>query len=277
MEDIYYLVHITNNYKHWSELQTTSIDNWDHQFPGVYLTLITKYNIDSERLFPGKYVLIFSYELLKQKNYHINIRDYNGFITETNTYYPWNLNNAVEEIKNIQNDKKKKYDTIWHINEVVFHDPISMKYLCKVIKKPRLLDLQESDKEYQKLLLEPNYFLPKEPIKNNIEPDISKEPFYCYPLESNYTGAKPNQYSSISFFKMMAKLCKIDSKLNKKKIIEEIKKKIPYLYSNRKEQNIQALKDFTMEDKKRSRSRSRNGNSRKQKRKKKTKKKTKKR
>ena len=143
-----------------------------------------------------------------------------------------------------------------------------MKYLCKVIKKPRLLDLQESDKEYQKLLLEPNYFLPKEPIKNNIEPDISKEPFYCYPLESNFTGAKPNPYSSISFFKMMAKLCKIDSKLNKKKIIEEIKKKIPYLYSNRKEQNIQALKDFTIEDKKRSRK----GNSRKQK--KKTKKKS---
>ena len=108
MEDIYYLIHTTNNYKDWSELQTSSIDNWDDQFPGVYLTLITKYNIDSERLFPGKYVLIFSYELLKQKNYHINIRDYNGYITETNTYYPWNLNNAVQEIKNIQNDEKKK-------------------------------------------------------------------------------------------------------------------------------------------------------------------------
>ena len=131
MEDIYYLIHTTNNYKDWSELQTSSIDNWHDQFPGVYLTLITKYNIDSERLFPGKYILIFSYELLKQKNYHINIRDYNGNITETNTYYPWNLNRAVQEIKNIQNDEKKKYDTIWQSNEVVFHDPISMKYLCK--------------------------------------------------------------------------------------------------------------------------------------------------
>ena len=30
---------------------------------------ITKDNIDNERLFPGKYVLIFSNQLLKQKNY----------------------------------------------------------------------------------------------------------------------------------------------------------------------------------------------------------------
>jgi hypothetical protein len=253
MKNIYYLIHTTNYYnKDWTELQTSSIDNWQDQFPGAYLTLITKDNIDSERLFTGKYVLIFSYELLNQKNYHINIRDYNGLITEKNTYYPWNLNKAVEEIKNSTSTCR--------CNEVVFHDPISMKYLCKVIKRPSLLDL--SDEEYEKHFSNPNSFLPKEPIKNIIKPDMSKEPFYCYPLEDDYSGIEPEPPGSDDFFKTMAKVCNIDKKIDKKKIIEEIKKKIPDLYSNRKEQNIQALKDFT-----RIGDRSRNENSRKQKRK----------
>ena len=233
MKDIFYLIHTTNNYKDWSKLQTSSINNWEDQFPGAYLSLITKFNIEKEQLFPGKYILIFSNELLKQKNYHINIKDYNGYITETNTYYPWNINKAVKHLKKIKKG---------HSNEVVFHDPINMKYLCKVIERPRLIDLEESDKRYQKLISEPNYFLPKKPITNNMKPDMSKEPFLCYSLEDNYTGTKPLPSSSIQFFKTMAKVCKIDPTLNKKKIIEEIKKKIPYLYSNRKKQNIQALK-----------------------------------
>ena len=268
MDHIYYLIHTTNNYKDLLELKSSSIENWEDQFPGVYLTLITEYNIDTEILFPSKYVLIFSYKLLKQKNYHINIRDYNGFITETNTYYPWNINKAVEELKNIQNDEKKKNNSIWQHNEVVFHDPISMKYLCKIIKRPSLFDLKDMDKDYKKILLEPNFFLPKKPIKNNIKPDLSKLPFYCYPLESNYTGNKPNPNSSISFFKMMANLCKIDSKFNKNKIIEEIKKKIQYLYIHRNEQNIQKLKDYSLNHKKKRKIKQKTKYKRKQKRKK---------
>jgi len=237
MEDIYYLIHTTNNYEDHSEIQTSSIDNWDDQFPGAYFTLITKDNIDNERLFPGKYVLIFSNQLLKQKNYHINIRDYNGFITEKNTYYPWNLDEAIKVLK-----KNKKTRTA---NEVIFHDPVSMKYLCKVIKRPRLIELKETSKKYKKLLEEPNYYLPRKPLKNKIKPDESLEPFYCYPLENNYTGIDRMPPSSITFFKTMAKMCNIDSKLHKKKIIENIKKQIPYLYLNREKQNIEVLKNFT--------------------------------
>jgi hypothetical protein len=41
MEDIYYLLHKTKHYnKDWEELKTSSIDNSDDQFPGVYLALI---------------------------------------------------------------------------------------------------------------------------------------------------------------------------------------------------------------------------------------------
>ena len=57
MEDIYYLVHTTNNpnYNTWEYLKTAPF-NTDDQFPGVYFSIITKYNIDNEFIFPGKYI-----------------------------------------------------------------------------------------------------------------------------------------------------------------------------------------------------------------------------
>ena len=246
MEDIFYLLHETKDYnkEDWTELKTSSIDNSDDQFPGVYLTLITKDNIKSEKLYSGKYVLIFSRKLLNQKNYHINIQDNNGMITETNTYYHWNINEAVDKIK-----KSTENTTM---NEVVFHDPISMKYLCKVIELPTPKELAVlSDEEYEKYLS--NYYLPREKKENKFEPDMSKEPFYCYPqidyIEDN-TAMDEKLSSPNNFLKTMAKVCNINNtNLKKKDLINEIKEKIPHLYSNRNEQNIQALKDFTNKDK----------------------------
>ena len=58
--------------------------------------------------------------LLEQRNYHINIRDYKGWINESNTYFSWELDKAVNIINNFENNIG---------NEVVFHDSISMKYL----------------------------------------------------------------------------------------------------------------------------------------------------
>ena len=149
MEDIYYLVHKTktDDYKKWSELKPSklkasksSIAEAGVQFPGVYFSLITKDNINSERLYAGKYVLIFSYKLLNQKNYHINIHDNNGFITETNTYYPWNIKDAVDKIASMKKTT----------NEVVFHDPISMKYCCREIEIPSGKELAKlPDNEYE--------------------------------------------------------------------------------------------------------------------------------
>jgi hypothetical protein len=184
-----YLVHKTNKYnkKTWSELKTYGNE---HQFPGVYFSLVTKQNIHEIELYPGTNCLIFSRRLLEQKNYHLNLRDYNGFITETNTCYPWNMNDAV----------------IGPTNEVVFHHPVPLSYLC--------------------LVLGCGDPLPQYPIENETVPDMTKEPFFCYPLERNYTGINPLPESSREFFVRMAKMCDVDSSLSTDEIIRVIKKKL---------------------------------------------------
>lgn len=244
MEDIYYLLHKTKDYnKDWKELKTSSIDNSDDQFPGVYLTLITTDNIESEKLYSGRYVLIFSRKLLNQKNYHINIHDNNGMITETNTYYPWNIKEAVDKIKESTENTT--------MTEVVFHDPISMDYLCKVVKLPTPKELSQfSDEKYEKYLSKD--YLPRKIMENNFEPDMLKEPFYCYPqidYKEDNTAMDEKLSSPSEFLKTMAKVCNINTNLKKNDLINEITKKIPHLYSNRNEQNIQALKEFTNKDK----------------------------
>jgi len=222
MNDIYYLIHTTNKYnEEWKELRTSPIEDYEDQFPGVYFTLITKDNIHKEKLYPGnKQILIFSKRLLEQKNYHINLRDYNGYISENNTYFPWNLDAAVKKISE---------DANINSNEVVFHDPIPMKYLCVAIKK---LSSNISN----------NNLLPNVPIQNEVEPDLSKEPFYCYPLEKNYTGMNPLSESSSEFFMKMAKMCGVDNQLPTNEIINQISQKIPDLYMNRNKQQIDMLK-----------------------------------
>jgi hypothetical protein len=128
MDNIYYLVHVTNdpNCVNWTELRTAPF-NTDDQFPGVYLTMITKDNIDKEDIFPGKYIIILSKKLLFQKNYHINLTDYNGIISEENTYFPWNLDKFMSENRKLLSVKNRT------LNEVVFHDNIDMKYCCGII------------------------------------------------------------------------------------------------------------------------------------------------
>ena len=105
--DIYYLIHATNNPDclSWNELKVGDF-NTDDQFPGVYMSVITKHNIESESIYPGKYLMIFSKILLGQKNYHINLTDYNGILTENNTYYPWSLNKFVNINKNFKESLK---------------------------------------------------------------------------------------------------------------------------------------------------------------------------
>jgi len=223
MDDIYYLVHTTNKYtEEWTELRTSNIDAYEDQFPGAYLTLITKDNIHNIQLFDpsNKQILIFSKRLLEQKNFHINLQDYNGYISENNTYFPWNLNEAVKKI----NDNKGNVG-----NEVIFHDAIPMDYLCLVINN-------------LSPVVSNNMIIPNIPIENEVEADKTKEPFYCYPLEKNYSGINPFPESSRAFFVKMAKTCNVDSRLSTDNIINKIKTKIPYLYANRNKQQINVLK-----------------------------------
>lgn len=238
MDNILYLVHNTYGYNNeWKELETAPFKASEHHFPGVYFTLITKDNLKTEDLYGYQGdILIFSKKLLEQENYHINIRDYNGFINEENTYFPWNLDKAVKKIKQ---ESKKGYDIG---NEVVFHDNIPMKYLCLVINL-KSIDLTIADKYKCKLS---NIILPHYEIYNNEEADKTKIPFYCLPFEENYTGIGKYKMSSEKFYKKMAILCNVNQQQSRKKIIEDIKNKMNELYNNRVKQKLKEFKEFKL-------------------------------
>lgn len=224
MEDVYYLIHTTNDPEclNWTELRTSKF-NMNHQFPGIYFSVITKDNIDTERIYSGKYILIFSKNLLLQKNYHINLVDYNGIITEKNTYYPWMLNNFILEIKNLCVAKKVT------MNEIIFHDNINMKHCCSINIRNGIDD---------------DYLLPKIQFENNELPDMTKIPFYCFPFEHIYTGCNPLPKSSIEWYNVMSKLTDTTDTTDTTDIINKIKKNAEYLYHNRNKQNIGVLIDF---------------------------------
>lgn len=236
MDKILYLVHaMGKDYdKTWTELRTSSFDNVNDQFPGVFFSFITKDNIENENLYNNKTILIFSKKLLEQENYHINLSDYNGFINEKNTYFPWELEKAVKKYKSII--KKNKY----HVgNEVIFHDPIPMKYLCAVIMNKSISD-EIVDKNNMAISM--NLLLPKYEMYNDEPPDLTKLPFYCMPLEDNYTGINKYKLSSKKFYQKMAVLCNVDKNQDRKKIIEDIKLKITDFYYNRDKQKIKEFK-----------------------------------
>lgn len=228
MDDIYYLVHTTSNpnYKNWTNIKVSNF-NTDDQFPGAYFSIITKDNIDKEMIYPNKYILLFSKKLLLQNNYHINYEDHNGIVSENNTYYSWNLDSFIKKVQENKNNNKKT------MNEVVFHDNVSMKYLCLTLEKQPGIKI--------------NAILPREILENDEEPDLSKKPFYCYPFENIYTGpALP--ISSDKWYKMIANVCdiSIDNNDNNLLIEDKIKKKAYDLYVNRDKQNIELLKEYTI-------------------------------
>lgn len=231
-ENILYLVHMTDNNITKCLRKSTE----DHQFPGVYFSLITKHNLKYESLFPAKNCLIFSKQLLEQQNYHINFVDYNGFINESNTYYPWELDRVVKKLKSHKAD---------FINEVVFHDNISLDYLCLKIT---LNDISSNITNLNELIL------PKYEMYNDTKPNKTILPFYCYAKENEYTGINPKKLSSISFYKKMAIMCNIDTKLNTDEIIQKINEKIDELNNNREKQKLKAFKFLVEADKTKSRS-----------------------
>jgi hypothetical protein len=147
--------------------------------------MITKGNIENVNIYPGKYLMIFSKILLCQNNYHINARDYNGIITEKNTYYPWSL---PEFLANNNN-------TI--MNEIIFHDNIDIKYCCRIITKTSLISTSLLKEQEQSLR------------NTQLEPDMSKLPFFCYPFEDIYTGINPLPPCSYAWYIMMSKMADI--------------------------------------------------------------------
>ncbi len=230
-DDVLYLVHTTSKkYKDdkgcvkWKEIKISGTD----QHPGSYFSLITKDNRLTEKLFPATECLVFSRNLLKQINYHINMCDNNGFITEGNTFFPWSLQEAVEKIRENTALPLEEENVNYHrMNEVVFHDPIPMDYLCLELETQFFL----------------NDFLPEQPIENNVKPNLSLLPFYCFaPIKGI------NRYESSSeFFIRIAELCNINMNMNmdnplfKDEIIGKIVEKSRFLQENRHLQNMDIL------------------------------------
>ena len=204
-----YLLHATDtDYTKISELQPskTSDSELKHQYPGVFFSLITLENIETEVLFHKKYFLLFSIELLKQKNFHINIQDMNGIINENNTFFYWQLDEALERISiDVRQNKKTT-------NEVVFHDSISMQHLCKIIENDFIRDS-----------------LPKVKLSNNAKIDNEVLPCYCYYNESYYTGINPPKKSSHVWINKMNKL------FNTNILDNTYYDRVRYLYENRRE------------------------------------------
>jgi hypothetical protein len=122
-------------------------------------------------------------------------------------------------------------------NEVVFHDNIDMKYCCAIISFLK-----------RDINIKKNNFLPQISIENEEDPDMTKQPFLCYPFEDIYTGINPLPKSSNKWYEMMSKVCKVnidDENNTPEDIIKKIKDKANELYNNRHEQNINLLKQYS--------------------------------
>lgn len=233
-----------------SELLCCSKNNNNHNdtyrhiepFPGVYFSLITKDNVENEILYQGRYVWLFSCELLKQKNYHINLRDHHGILSENNTFYPWNIEKVIERIKLQKTNQTQRHlqlkqtkqgkDDYMFMNEVVFHDPISMKYNVGCIDTYSL----EYHQKYN------NRFLPREKLTNQALPDLEKLPFLVYPFEEEYRGIYPPRESSLNWFQKMAEVCNINPEdMTREEILEKIKERMDDLRQHREKQNLSIL------------------------------------
>ena len=99
------------------------------QFIGVYMTPLhddrptVLYSRDTEVVF------IFSLALLERPDYHMNLRDQNGYLTHK-SYAPdmlWEVYQDPEE--------KVPYELQWHNPEVVFHNPVSLEYMQRIYVK----------------------------------------------------------------------------------------------------------------------------------------------
>jgi hypothetical protein len=220
MEDILYLVHSVPNKKTLDMILESGClkasDFCYYQFPGVFFSMITKANLKTERLFtPAAYLLVFSRNLLKQKNYHFNYFDMNGIIT-SKTLFAWNI------------ERHKEYESIENKigNEIVFHDDISLDHLCRVIEVPA----KDSNM---------NLCLPTCAIENNATLDMEKLPFVVYIDYRTYSGIDLPFYD-LNDESWLRKMCAV-ANLGERADLDEVKKVLRYYHTHREIQNFDAL------------------------------------
>ena len=191
------------------------------QFPGLYTTLRTDTNRKLERLYPAEVRLYLNPILLKQQNWHFNLYDQNGVISE-NTYFPWNLDIILPYLKEtIDFSVKNKGE--YTGNELIFHDNIPFDYVIKIEIQQGYLDKDGLYQKKEKQIINLNENL-------NKLPDMTLLPFYAYYLGDNRFGTnniyfphETRKITSLNYFKIVASITSED--VSECKIVEEIEKK----------------------------------------------------
>jgi hypothetical protein len=235
-------------------------NDFTDEFPGVYMSYITESDInkliDEQPVlqFSKRIMFVFSKKLLEQKNYHCNIIDHNGHMTENLTYFSFNLDKMPN-----QSDVIKFYKDIYRSypgNEIIFHDKISLSALCEiwVFNNETYNELLSNiPSKYNNLIKIKKKYPKTVNCPANIEIDTKSLPFLI-DLDFKYSGMhkviypyKTKTKSSKSHFKKIAKIAGIsENDINKYDLSDPQKlddylvkhKLYSYFHENRDKQNF---------------------------------------
>jgi len=288
MDDIIYLTHFTNidnindilknnylytniervknNIKYKSccstYCNTYEEKDFSSEFPGVYMSYVSKCDINTKIKYIGNICLVFNKKLLEQFNYHINLVDNNGFISEYITYFSVNAHQLPPK-KSIEDFYKKHYG-YYCGNEVVFHDKIHLSALCEIwVKTSTMFNLlrQKIPKKFHYLIHYKTLYVDIPLNIKEIYSDKVYQPFYLS-LDYQRSGFNKKLYphdniekSSENHYLKIAKSLNISDyviykyDLSNPKNLDKylIKNKIySKIHKNRSKQNIYALFNSSM-------------------------------
>lgn len=124
------------------------------QFPGVYTTLMTQYDLlkPKTKEIENGIIFIFSLSLLKQQNWHLNLEDQYGTINNQ-TFSPINLAKYLNLLKSFYG--KDNTELGLFERELIFHDSLPIQLVDCI-----LVDNDETKNEVENMLLEYGYQIP---------------------------------------------------------------------------------------------------------------------
>jgi hypothetical protein len=175
--------------------------------------------------------LIFCISLLQRQDFHYNYEDSNGFFNENITSF---------SIPEFQDDIKKR--NINHLNEVVFHHSVSLKYLKEIwVKNKKVYNHLKS--KFDKLSVNIPIKITQKYLDITYTCDDlinAKTPNNCYFFDNfERFKLKPNGYPyDIEWYRTMAKKCGLTD-------IDEL---TPELIEDLLEQNLILSEDITNDE-----------------------------
>lgn len=187
-----------------------------HSFPGAYFVLVNNRMLYSnfwlsnmsphlKSIGSNGVILLFSLNLLRQKNWHLNVHTNAGYVyNQTYFAHEFHKKKTMEfsKLNKVLDDPLAQFKG--NRNEVVFHDPVSLDFLCGVYATPMAF--------YQNA---PN----KPCVKGN--PNLRVNPFYAYPVGQK-TYVNPNPDFHIDFYRDLCTISSSKRKCSKAKNVKEI-------------------------------------------------------